>query len=224
VIRYADDFVVCCETRDDAHRVLAILRDWLAERGLTLSADKTRIVHLTEGFDFLGFTVRRYKAPRTRTGYKLLITPSADSVKRLRTRLCTEWHALAGQPIGAIVKRLNPLIRGWANYFRISVATKTFSRLDHWMVTRELRYVQRKHPRKFHAWRKARYWDKHNRRKGDTWVFGDKQTGAYLLLFRWFKIERHILVRGTASPDDPRLRGYWDRRAAARAKDLQPSL
>jgi RNA-directed DNA polymerase len=224
VIRYADDFVVCCETKDDAIRVLAILTDWLAERGLTLSEDKTRIVHLTEGFDFLGFTVRRYKAPRTRTGSKLLITPSADSVKRLRTRLRAEWQALAGQPIGALVKRLNPLIRGWANYFRISVATQTFSRLDHWMVTRELRYVQRKHPRKSHAWHKARYWAKHNRSKGDTWVFGDKQTGAYLLLFRWFKIERHILVRGTASPDDPRLRGYWDRRAAARAKDLRPSL
>jgi len=224
VIRYADDFVVCCETREDARRVLVILRDWLAERGLTLSEDKTRIVHLTEGFDFLGFTVRRYKAPRTRTGYKLLITPSADAAKRLRTRLCAEWWALAGQPVGALVKRLNPLIRGWANYFRISVATTTFSRLDHWMVTRELRYVQRKHPRKSHAWRKARYWGKHNRRKGDTWVFGDKQSGAYLLLFRWFKIERHILVRGTASPDDPRLRGYWDRRAAAHAKDLRPSL
>jgi RNA-directed DNA polymerase len=224
VIRYADDFVVCCETKDDAIRVLAILTDWLAERGLTLSEDKTRIVHLTEGFDFLGFTVRRYKAPRTRTGSKLLITPSADSVKRLRTRLRAEWQALAGQPIGALVKRLNPLIRGWANYFRISVATQTFSRLDHWMVTRELRYVQRKHPRKSHAWHKARYWAKHNRSKGDTWVFGDKQTGAYLLLFRWFKIERHILVRGTTSPDDPRLRGYWDRRAAARAKDLRPSL
>ena len=55
-------------------------------------------------------------------------------------------------------------------------------------------------------------------------MFGDKQTGAYLLLFRWFKSERHILVRGTASPDAPRLRGYGDRRAAARAKDLRPSL
>ena len=224
VIRYADDFVVFCETKDDATRVIALLTDWLGERGLALSADKTRIVHLTEGFDFLGFTVRRYAAPCTRTGYKLLITPSAESVKRLRTRLRAEWRALAGQPAGAIVKRLNPLIRGWANYFRIGVATKTFSRLDHWMVTRELRYVQRKHPRKSHVWRKARYWDKHNRRKGDTWVFGDKQTGAYLLLFRWFKIERHILVRGTASPDDPRLREYWTRRRAAQAKDLRPSL
>jgi RNA-directed DNA polymerase len=224
VIRYADDFVVFCETKDDAHRVLAILTDWLAERGLALSEDKTRIARLTEGFDFLGFTVRRYTAPRTRTGSKLLITPSADSVKRLRRQLRAEWRALAGQPIGAIVTRLNPLIRGWANYFRIGVATKTFTRLDHWMVTRELRYVQRKHPRKSHAWRKARYWDKHNRHKGDTWVFGDKQTGAYLLLFRWFKVERHILVRGTASPDDPRLREYWTRRRAAQATTLRPSL
>jgi RNA-directed DNA polymerase len=130
---------VCGETREDAHRVCIILTEWLAERGVTLSEDKTRIVHRTEGVDFLGFTSRRYTAPRTRTGSKRLITPSADSVKRLRTRLRAEWQARAGQPIGAIVKRLTPLIRGWANYFRISVATKTFRRLDHWMVTRELR-------------------------------------------------------------------------------------
>ncbi len=140
-------------------------------------------------------TVRRYKAPRTRTGYKLLITPSDASVKRVRTRLRAEWEALVGHPIDVIVKRLNPIIRGWATYFRIGVATKTFSRLDHWMVTRELRYVQRRHPRKSHAWHKARYGGKLHPQKGDTWVFGNTQTGAYLLLFRWFKIERHILTR-----------------------------
>jgi len=215
---------VFCETKDDAERVDGILTGWLAERGLVLAEDKTRIVHLTKGFDFLGFTVRRYKAPRTRTGYKLLITPSDASVKRVRTRLRAEWEALVGHPIDVIVKRLNPIIRGWATYFRIGVATKTFSRLDHWMVTRELRYVQRRHPRKSHAWHKARYWGKLHPQKGDTWVFGNTQTGAYLLLFRWFKIERHILVRGTASPDNPRLRDYWTRRTAARAKDLRPSL
>jgi RNA-directed DNA polymerase len=224
VVRYADDFVVCCESRNDAEQVLVLLKDWLADRGLTLSEEKTRIVHLTDGFDFLGFTVRRYRVPHTRTGHKLLITPSKAAVTELRTRLRAEWRALAGQPVDAVVHRLNPIIRGWANYFRSGVATKTFSRLDHWMVTRELRYVKRRHPPKSHAWCKARYWARLNPQKGDTWVFGNKLTGAYLQLFRWFKIERHILVRGTASPDDPRLRDYWARRATAHAKDLRPSL
>jgi len=224
VVRYADDFVVFCKSRDDALAVLAILKDWLAERGLTLSEEKTRLVHLTEGFDFLGFTVRRYKMSRTRTGYKLLITPSKESVKRLRERLRAAWRALVGHPLDALITRLNPIIRGWANYFRIGVASRTFHNLDHWMVTRELHYTKRRHPHKSHAWRTARYWGQLNPRSRNTWVFGNKQTGAYLHLFAWSKIERHVLVRGTASPDDPRLRTYWARRAAARAKDLRPSL
>jgi RNA-directed DNA polymerase len=74
VVRYADDFVCFCETREDAEQVQQILVEWLAERGLTLSEEKTRIVHLTEGFDFLGFNVRHYPAPQTsHTGWKLLI-------------------------------------------------------------------------------------------------------------------------------------------------------
>jgi RNA-directed DNA polymerase len=224
LVRYADDFVVFCESRDDALAVVDLLKDWLAERGLTLSGEKTRLVHLTEGFDFLGFTVKRYKIPRTRTGYKLLITPSTESVKRLRERLRAEWHALVGHPLDALITRLNPIIRGWANYFRIGVASRTFHALDHWMVTRELHYTKRRHPHKSHAWRTARYWGQLNPRSRNTWVFGNKQTGAYLHLFAWSKIDRHVLVRGTASPDDPRLREYWARRAAARAKDLRPSL
>jgi len=104
------------------------------------------------------------------------------------------------------------------------VASATFHELDHYMTTRELRYAKRMHPTKSYAWRKARYWGKHNPQKGDTWVFGSEQTGSHLLLFRWFKIERHVLVAGTSSPDDPRLRDYWERRKAARAKDLRPSL
>jgi len=215
---------VFCESREDAATVIGILTDWLAARGLLLSEEKTRIVHLTDGFDFLGFNVRRYRNPRAKTGYTLLIKPSDASVKRLRERLHDEWRALAGQSVEAIARRLNPLIRGWANYYRTQVASATFHELDHYMTTRELRYAKRMHPTKSYAWRKARYWGQLNPQKGDTWVFGNEQTGSYLLLFRWFKIERHVLVTGTASPDDPHLRDYWARRKAARAKDLRPSL
>jgi len=157
VVRYADDFVVFCESREDAETVIGILTDWLAARGLLLSEEKTRIVHLTDGFDFLGFNVRRYRNPRAKTGYTLLIKPSDASVKRLRERLHDEWRALAGQSVEAIARRLNPIIRGWANYYRTQVATATFHELDHYMTTRELRYAKRKHPTKSYAWHKARY-------------------------------------------------------------------
>jgi RNA-directed DNA polymerase len=121
VVRYADDFVVFCESQEDALRVKdEILPGWLAERGLTLSGEKTRVVHLTEGFDFLGFNVRHYHVPRTsRTGFKLLIRPSKRSVSGLREKLREAWRGLNGHSIRAVLARLNPIIRGWANYFRI---------------------------------------------------------------------------------------------------------
>lgn len=88
MVRYADDYAVFCESREDAEAARQDSRDWLASRGLQLSESKTQIVHLTEGFDFLGFNIRHYRAPQTsRSGYKLLIKPSKESVRKFRARL-----------------------------------------------------------------------------------------------------------------------------------------
>jgi RNA-directed DNA polymerase len=220
VVRYADDFVVFCESRDDAQRVLEILREWLAQRGLTLSPEKTRIVHLTEGFDFLGFTIRHYPDRRTTTGYKLLITPSAQSVGTLRERMRNEWRKIRGTNVQAVLTRINPIVRGWANYFRIGVASRIFRNLDRFMYDRAYRYVTHTHPHKSWQWRKNRYWGNLNRGRNDQWVFGDKATGRYLLKFGWFPIERHRLVKGLASPDDARLNAYWADRRQAQANSL----
>ncbi|HEV3311096.1 MAG TPA: group II intron reverse transcriptase/maturase, partial [Chloroflexota bacterium] len=149
VVRYADDFVVFCESREDALVAIEDLNVWLDERGLKLSQEKTRVVHLTEGFDFLGFNVRLYPAPTTsRTGYKLLIKPSKASVRRIRTELGQEWRRLVGQPIGTVIRTLNPIIRGQANYFRTQVASETFASLDHWMYLRQFRWARRSHSTK----------------------------------------------------------------------------
>jgi RNA-directed DNA polymerase len=211
VVRYADDFVVFCESREDALRVKdKLLPPWLAERGLTLSEEKTRVVHLAEGFDFLGCTVRHYPAPgTTRTGQKLLITPSKKAMARKRQELRAEWLRLGGHNVRAVLRRLNPVIRGWANSCRTMVASRAFVRMDDWMYRRAVRYAKRRHPNKPWPWCKHRYWGRLNPERRDRWVFGDKASGAYLLKFRWFKIVRHRLVRGRASPDDPRLRDYW---------------
>ena len=112
VVRYADDFVCFCETREDAERVRQILVEWLAERGLTLSEEKTRIAHLTEGFDFLGFNVRHYPAPQTsRTGWKLLIKPSKESVHDVQKKLKDQWHKAQGSNVQSVLAKLNPIIR-----------------------------------------------------------------------------------------------------------------
>jgi RNA-directed DNA polymerase len=224
VVRYADDFVVFCESKEDAEKSVSILTGWLKERGLTLSPEKTRIVHLSEGFDFLGFNIRHYKAPKTsKSGWKLLIRPSKKSVQKIREKLRDKWVLLRSQNVKVVIKELNPVIRGWANYFRIGVAKEVFCLLDHWITEREIRYVKRMHPTKPRYWTQTKYFGRLNTERGDNWVFGDKQTGMFLQMFKWFPIERHALVQGNASPDDPSLRDYWAKRMAAKAKDLVPS-
>jgi len=106
VVRYAGDLVACCHSRQQAEQVKAQLAEWLAPRGLVFNEDKTKIVHLTEGFDFLGFNVRRY-----RNG-KLLIMPGDAAVRRFRKRLADEMRALRGSNAAAVLAALNPVIRG----------------------------------------------------------------------------------------------------------------
>jgi len=214
--------VVFCESREDAECVQQRLDDWLAQRGLSLSPTKTRIVHLREGFDFLGFTIRQYHSRTSRNGVKLLIKPSKRSVQTLRDRLREEWHKHRTASVGHIVRDRNPLIRGWANYFRIGVASKTFRSLDRWMFIRQYRYAKRRHPKKPWTWRKARSWGQLNPARGDKWVFGDKDSGRYLTMFAWFRIRRHVMVKGTASPDDPSLRTYWRQREHLKRLALSP--
>lgn len=223
VVRYADDFVVFCASRENAEVVVELLKGWLAERGLTLSEEKTRIVHLTEGFDFLGWNVRHYPVRNTRTGYKLLIKPSNKSVKAIQSKLRGEWKRRQGGNARSVTATLNPIIRGWAQYHRTVVASQVFTDLDRWMVMKEMHFVRFSHPKKPWYWRKQRYWGRLNPHRKDTWVFGDKPSGHYLLRFRWFKIRRHVMVKGIFSPDDPGLREYWAKRTAEKSKDLPPS-
>jgi RNA-directed DNA polymerase len=111
VIRYADDLLALCHTREQAEQVKARLAEWLAPRGLEFNEDKTSIRHLDDGVDFLGFNVRRYRG-------KLLIKPSKAAVKRIRERLTAEMKALRGDNAQAVLIRLNPIIRGWSAYYR----------------------------------------------------------------------------------------------------------
>jgi RNA-directed DNA polymerase len=107
VIRYADDLVALCRSQQQAQQVQARLAEWLAPRGLAFNPDKTRIVHLDEGFDFLGFTVRRYHG-------KLLIKPSTTAIGRIRRRLSDEMRRLRGANAAAVLAAITPIVRGWA--------------------------------------------------------------------------------------------------------------
>lgn len=221
MVRYADDFCIFCETKEDAEQCRLILTDWLAERGLQFSAEKTRIVHISEGVDFLSFNIRQYPSANTKTGWKLLIKPSKKAIQKIRDRLREEFAALQGKNQLAVIRRLTPIIRGQANYHRVVVAKRTFNKLDYFLIRRLIRFVKRQHPTKPKYWWKKRYFGKLRPGSNNTWVFGDRKTGAYLLMYSWFPIERHALVKGTSSPDDPSLKAYWLNRELRKTKSLK---
>jgi RNA-directed DNA polymerase len=212
VIRYADDFVAHCHTRQDAFEIKAKLAKWLAARGLAFNEDKTRVVCLDEGFDFLGFNVRRYRD-------KTLIKPSKAAVRRIRERLHAELRSLRGSNAQAVIRKLNPIIRGWANYYRTQVSSETFNTLDAYLWRRTWKWATFSHPNKPKPWVSARYYGKFNKSRQDRWVFGDRHSGAYMTKFAWTRILRHWTVKHGASPDDPTLADYW---AWRRRKTLLP--
>jgi RNA-directed DNA polymerase len=207
LIRYADDFVVCCHSKQQAFDVKAQLAMWLAPRGLAFNESKTQVVTLEDGFDFLGFNVRSY-------GGKLLRKPSKAAVNGIRKRLAAEVLSLRGTNAQAVIKRLNPIIRGWAAYYRTVVSSKTFAMLDHYLWKLTYKWATSSHANKPKAWIFHRYYGKFNRSRQDRWVFGDRDSGAYLHRFAWTGIHRHQIVRYRASPDDPALNDYWNRRRA----------
>jgi RNA-directed DNA polymerase len=177
-------------------------------------------VHLSEGFDFLGFNVRRY-----RNG-KLLIKPSSAAVRRLRSRLAAEMRALRGSNAAAVIAALTPVIRGWAAYYRGAVSSKIFGDLDDYMWKLTYRWAKRSHGGKPKRWVVHRYFGRFNKFRNDKWVFGNRagrdERGSvpHLIKFAWTPIIRHQLVAGTASPDDPDLADYW----AARRRRVKPPL
>jgi RNA-directed DNA polymerase len=214
LIRYADDVIALCHTRDEAVEVKARLAGWLTPRGLVFNEDKTRIVTLEEGFDFLGFNVRRYHG-------KLLIKPSKAAIRRVRERLRTEMRSLRGTNAQTVLIRLNPTIRGWSAYYRGVVSSEKFTTLDHYVWKLTYKWATYSHPNKSKRWVVKRYFGRFNRSRRDRWVFGDRASGVYLIKFAWTKIIRHQLVKGAASPDDPALAEYW---AERRRKTPPPTI
>jgi len=202
LIRYADDFVAHCHTRQEALEVRDRLAQWLTPRGLAFNEHKTNVVSLSEGYDFLGFNVRRYQR-------KLLIKPSKTAVRRIRARLRDELRSLRGSNAIAVIKRLNPIIRGWAAYYRTQVSAVIFGKLDQYLWRLTWKWATASHQNKPTRWVFARYFGKFNKARQDRWVFGDRTSGAYMHRFCWTNIVRHQIVRHRASPDDPTLDEYW---------------
>ena len=217
LVRYADDLAVLCASRAQAEQVKAQLAEWLEPRGLAFNEAKTQIVHLSEGFDFLGFNIRRYP------NGKLLTKPSKEALRQIRQRLSAEVKALRGANADAVIARLNPVITGWAAYYRIGVSKRAYNALDAHLWRLAWKWARFSHPNKLKRWVIARYFGMFNPARQDKWVFGSRQSGFYLRKFAWTKIVRHTMVAGRASPDDPALTGYWEQRRRRTRLPVDPA-
>lgn len=146
-------------------------------------------------------------------------------MKKSRSDLRDIFLSHIGKKLDLLIGKINPVIRGKANYINKVVSSKALQSLDDYMFIREVRYVKRHHPKKPKYWTKHKYWGRLNfQRPNDKWVFGNKTNGNYITKFSWVKISRHTLIKGKSSPDDPSLIDYWNKRNKKINTDKSKSL
>lgn len=226
VVRFADDFVILHKDIQAILKAKEMTASWLNNVGLELRDDKTRITHTLDGgkdyqtgFDFLGFNIRQYPTPRRRMNksqrpYKTHIKPSQEKIKRLVKRLGDVIKQNRGISQCALIAKLNPIIKGWANYNRGAVAKRIFANLDTILYAQLKRWAERRHPLKGKRWVKDRYWHTVGQ---SNWVFGVEQNGLVVLKLASFSetpISRHIKVKSEKSWYD----GDWAYWAVRRGK------
>ena len=181
MVRYADDFLVLCKTKEDAENVPKLLRDYLLERGLTLAEDKTKITTIQKGFDFLGFNIRSFN---TSNGEVVITQPSKDSIKAFKEKANILYRNAIGGDIETFISSLNSLIIGTANYWRISSASRTFHKLDFYLIQKTRKLLHRWYPSKSHKWIKGKHYKPDRRDKSkDKYIFTDPNTGLQLSYF-----------------------------------------
>ena len=161
-VRYADDFIVTGKNPEILHdKVMPLIKDFLAERGLQLSEEKTVVTHINNGFDFLGQNIRKYNG-------KLLIKPSKNAIKSFLTKVRTIVKENKTATQDTLIRKLNPVIRGWVNYHRYVVSADTFGLVDHRIFECLWRWACRRHKRKGKKWIAKKYWHEIDHR---TWTF-----------------------------------------------------
>ena len=219
-IRYADDFVITSTSKENIEAILPTVQGWLAQRGLELNTEKTKITQVSLGFNFLGFHVRQFKG-------SCLIKPQKEKVLA-KLREIGAWLASNKQATQeAVIQHLNPIIRGWGNYYRHGVSKRVFSYFDDRLWRMLWKWCLRRHPNKGKPWVLRRYFRPAYGRK---WAFATESLnrGRKKELIAIFKlsslpIERHIKVKGGASPDDPTLSLYWESRMTRYGKLYWPT-
>jgi len=218
-VRYADDLVVAGKSPDAlTSEALPALKAFLAERGLALAERKTHLTRIEEGFDFLGFTFREYPDATRERGFKkgvFLITPAKANVRHFKKRLKCTLKALRNSAPRTVILRLNPILRGWAQYYKPFSSKKTFASVGKYVWELLWRWCCTKHPRKPRRALQRKYF---MRVKGDHWVFFARDVGRptiTLVSLPRTKIVRHTLC-ADRNPFLPEHRAYYLRRQRLR--------
>ena len=207
LIRYADDFVVTAPSRERIiSYVLPKLRDFLKRRGMELNEAKTKIVHRDDGFDFLGFNIHQYHGSARAV---CLAKPSKKAVKRHLKHIKMVISENKQMKADELISKLNPIIRGWANYYCYSSAKETFNYIDYRIWKMLWQWCLRRHKDKGKQWIRHRYFMNIGKR---TWIFGERKENT-LLFSRSFRAGvRYTPVKGYNSPYDLDLHKYWLKR------------
>jgi RNA-directed DNA polymerase len=219
LIRYADDFVILHEDITVVQRCKEEISRWLQGMGLELKPNKTRITHTLEkheqenpGFEFLGFTVRQFRVSKNilKQGFKTIITPSKKKQKVHQEQIAKVIKVHKSAPQAALIKTLNPIIRGWTMYYATSSSKDCYRKQDYLMYQKLRAWAKHRHPQKSGHWISDKYWQKIG---GDNWVFATrtKDNPMRLLKYGATPIKRHIKVKGESSPHDGNL-VYWSTR------------
>lgn len=220
-IRYADDFIITGKSRRLLEKqVKPAVEEFLAKRGLALSEEKTVITHIRDGFTFLGQTFRKH-------GRKLHIKPSDEGIKALVEKVGTLIRKYVSAPMIILIKKLNQVLRGWANYHRHVVASEAFSQIDTYVFRQLWRMLKKRHPGKSVKWLFNEYWTA----SGRNHIFAVKQTTRdgrekvyQVVRICSIGIKRHVKVKAAANPYDPKFAKYFWTRRNIRDSKLLPAL
>lgn len=225
LIRYADDFVILHPDINIVLQCQEIIKKWLQEIGLELKPEKTKISHtLNEydgntGFNFLGFNIRQFYMGKNqcgksstgkKTGFKTIIKPAKEKVKSHLENLARVINKHKNSPQIALIKELNPIIRGWANYYSTVCSKDIYTYCDHKLYQKLLAWAKRRHPNKNNSWIVHKYW---HTIKNVKWTFSTNDSGTSFTLVRHSDtpIVRHVKVKENRSLYDGDLI-YWSSR------------
>jgi RNA-directed DNA polymerase len=210
MVRYGDDIIITGSSKELLeNEIIPLVKQFIGERGLELSPEKTQIKHIESGFDFLGHNVRKYSG-------KLLIKPSYKNVKSVLRKVREIMKANKQITAGNLVTRLNPIIRGWTNYYQHVVSKETFSKVDNEIFKALWQWAKRRHPKKTRWWIAEKYFRPIGAQK---WAFfgnviNDDGTSptVWIVKSASVPIKRHIKIKGEANPYDPQWEVYFEER------------